>query len=60
VAEGDAGLWLQHQRLVPTEPMRLSYLRVLEQHPSDKGNDVRFTKTLKQGCATHGPRRGAK
>jgi len=36
-----------------TVPMSQSY-PVLKQQPSDKGNDVRFYKTLKQGCATHG------
>jgi len=31
----------------PTEPISLSY-PVLEQQPSDKGNDFRFSTTLKQ------------
>jgi len=35
--------------------MSLLYTGVLEHQPSDKGNNVRFSKTLKQGCATHGP-----
>jgi len=44
-----------NQRLAPTEPMLLSYPGFLEQQPSDKGIVVRFFKTVKQGCATHGP-----
>jgi len=56
LVQGDAALWLQHQRLVPTESMSLSYPWVLEQQPSHKGNDVRFSNTLIKGCASHGPR----
>jgi len=36
--------------------MSLSYPGILEQQYSDKGNDTSFTTTLKQGCATHGPK----
>jgi len=54
LAQGAAALGLQHQRLDPTEPMLLPYPGVLEQQPSDKGNNVRFSKTLKDGCAIHG------
>jgi len=53
-----ATLLLQHQRPVPTEPMSLSFPGLLELQPLDKGNDIRFSKTLKQGSATHGPRKG--
>jgi len=31
-----------------------TYPGVLKQHPSDKGNDKRFYKTVKQVRATHG------
>jgi len=41
---------------VPTEPMSLSYPGILEQHHADQGNDIHFSKTLKQGYATHGPK----
>jgi len=35
--------------------MSLSYPGVLKQQHSDQGNDIRFSKTLKQECATHVP-----
>jgi len=31
------------------------HTQYLEQQHSDQGSDVRFSKTLKQGRATHGP-----
>jgi len=43
-------------KYVPTEPMSLSHPGVLEQQPSEEGKDDRFSKILKQGCATQGPR----
>jgi len=45
----DLPAWL---RLVPTEPMLLSYPEVLEQQPSDRGNNLHFSNTLKQEFPT--------
>jgi len=39
---------LYGQRFVPTEPMSLSYPGALEQQPSYKGDEVRFSNTLKK------------
>ena len=48
MAQSDAALGLQQQRLVATELMSLS-CAVLEQQPSNKGKDVRFFKILNRG-----------
>jgi len=53
LVQGDAALRLQRLRLIPTE--LTSYPGVFRQQPSDKGKNVRIYKTLKQGCANHGP-----